>query len=100
MNTFSRVLLVNVLLVLAYSIGAPAVTLLVNGGRDAISEGMVVAVVVAVLHVVVAFLAGFVLLLLGKKEYGLGMLVSAFAVFGIGSAAYFGLIFFQEALSR
>ena len=99
MNTFSRVLLVNVLLVLAYSIGAPAVTLLVNGGRDAISEGMVVAVVVAVLHVVVAFLAGFVLLL-GKKEYGLGMLVSAFAVFGIGSAACFGLIFFQEALSR
>lgn len=101
MNTFSRVLFINVLVVLAYSVGMPALFVLTGGNtQDALGAGMALSVFALIAHIVIAFLSGLVLLIVGKKEVGLGMMVSAFAVFGVGLASCFGLIFFQEALSR
>ena len=99
MRSFSRVLLFNVLAVLAYSLGARALLGLTAASPSQALEGTALVLVGLILiHAAVAFLAGFILLVLGKKELGLGFMASSFVVLGVGSAACFGIALVHDLL--
>ena len=99
MKTFSRVLLYNVLTVLAYSLVVRVLTgLAASSPREALEGAGLILLGVVLIHVAVAFLAGLVLLLLGKRELGLGFMAASFVVFGVGTAACLGLALVHDLI--